>query len=196
MQDDPEVLSEMTMEDRLKSIAYQFVKLYERWSEDRQEAAKQRADLEELIEALGEYIQNFKELEPKARQQWAASMQKALADTAEHVGTLLSKEAVRVVEETSQHLDRVVHRATETLSSYQEEVVKTQWKVIGVSALTTIATSLLVVWLLIPKPTLPLSNQQISYLNRVLMFEQIWPKLSKFDKEHWLKLIQEQDFTK
>jgi hypothetical protein len=44
------------------------------------------------------------------------------------------------------------------------------------------------VWLLIPKPTFPLNNKQIKYLNSGMMMELFWPKLSKKEQQHWLEL--------
>jgi hypothetical protein len=64
----------------------------------------------------------------------------------------------------------------------------TQWKVIGIGAFTTIVTCLLLVWLIIPKPTLPLTNSQIMNLHSGQLTNKVWPKLSKKEQQHWLDL--------
>jgi hypothetical protein len=79
---------------------------------------------------------------------------------------------------------------------YQADVVANQWKIIGVTAVTTIITCLLLVWLLIPKPTLPLSNEQLKYLNSGVMMELVWPKLTEKEQTYWLKLANEVQYPK
>jgi hypothetical protein len=69
------------------------------------------------------------------------------------------------------------------LTQYEGEIIATQWKVISISVFTTIVTCLLLVWLLIPKPTFPF--KQIKYLNSGMMMELFWPKLSKKEQHGW-----------
>jgi hypothetical protein len=58
--------------------------------------------------------------------------------------------------------------------------------VMGVSAFATIVTCLLLVWLIIPKPTLPLTSSQIMNLRSGQLTN--WPKLSKKEQQHWIEL--------
>lgn len=185
---DTETKQELTMEDRLKAIAYQFITLYERWSEDRQSAAKQGADTAELVKLFTEQVNSFKELEPKVRQHLAVSIQDATSNAAEKIGEVIGKEAIRTTDLIAQQLSQVVNRTENTLTQYEGEIIATQWKVIGITVVTTIATCLLLVWLLIPKPTLPLTSEQVKYLNSGIMLESVWPKLSKSEQQHLVAL--------
>jgi hypothetical protein len=186
-----EDLPKMDIEERLKAIAYQFIALYERWSEDRQVAAKQGADTAELVHLFTEQVKGFKTLEPKVRQQIVTSIQNAAAGVAKTVAEATAKEATRATEAIAEQLAIVTQQAKNTLNHYQADVVANQWKIMGVTAVTTIITCLLLVWLLIPKPTLPLSNEQIKYLNSGIMMELVWPKLTKKEQQHWLELANE-----
>ncbi len=189
-------LPEMAIEERLKGIAYQFIALYERWSEDRQVAAKQGADTAELVQLFTEQVKGFQTLEPKVRQQIVASIHNAAAGVAKTVAEATAKEATRATEAITQQLTRVTQQAENTLNHYQADVITNQWKLIGITAITTIITCLLLVWLLIPKPTLPLSNEQITYLNSGIMMELVWPKLTKKEQDRWLKLADELQYSK
>src|SRR4029078_12174512 len=84
----------LTGEDRLKSVAYQMSSLYERWSEDRQQGAKQASDLAELIKALTEQVNRFENLESEVRK----SLRESIAEESQTVGKDLSREAVHATE--------------------------------------------------------------------------------------------------
>lgn len=185
---DNETLQELTMEDRLKAIAYQFIALYERWSEDRQLAAKQGADTAELVKLFTEQVKNFKTLEPNVREQIRVSIQNAISSSAKTIGEEIGKEANRATENTVRQLANATEKTEQTLRHYQSEVITTQWKVIGISVFTTIVTCLLLVWLLIPKPTLPLTDAQVKDLYSGQAMDAVWPQLSKQEQQHWLEL--------
>ena len=185
---DNETHQALLIEDRLKAIAYQFITLYERWSEDRQLAVKQGADTAELVKLFTEQLKSFKELEPKVRQQLATSIQNASTGVVEKIGEELAQKAVGATELITRQLAKVTEKTERTLAQYEHGIMTSQWKVIGISVSTTIVTCLLLVWLLIPNPTLPLSNEQINYLNSGSMMELVWPKLSKKEQQHWSEL--------
>ena len=185
---DNETTQVLTLEDRLKAIAYQFIALYERWSEDRQFAAKQGADIAELVTLFTEQVNAFKTLEPNVREQILVSIQNATSNAAKTIGEEVGKEAIRATESIARQLATSSEKAEQILQHYQCEVVTTQWKVIGISVFTTMITCLLLVWLLIPKPTLPLRDEQIHYLENGMMMERVWPKLSQKEHQHWLVL--------
>jgi len=97
----------------------------------------------------------------------------------QYLGQEIAREAARGVESTTHELVGCVDKAKLTLDRYEEEVITTQWKVILMSVITTIATCLLLVWLLIPTPTLPLTKEQINDLAKGQMMTLVWPKLTK-----------------
>ncbi len=182
------VAEEMTQEDRLQAIAYQFIALYERWSEDRQAAAKQGADVAQLVNIFIEQVKQFKNLEPNIRQQLIASIQNSVSEATKTIGSEIGKQATRSVDRAAQSLKNSVERAQYTLDSYKNEVITTQWKVIITSTLTTVATCFLVFLFLMPKPILPLTSKQVNYLYSGQMMEMVWPKLSKKEQQHWATL--------
>jgi hypothetical protein len=185
------LVQEMSLDDRLRATLFQFIKLYERWSEDRQEAAKQAADMDELVALFTAQVESFKELVPQTCKYLGKSIRDAASNVVNLMGEEISKGALSATELVVKDLARTTEKAENTLACYQKEVVTTQWKVIGISVLTTIATSLLLVWLLIPKPTqiLPFTNTQIKELYDGKLLALVWPKLSKKEQDHWLELV-------
>ena len=75
-----------------------------------------------------------------------------------------------------------------TLMRYESEMKNTQWKIIGSTMLSAIVTSLLIVWLLMSTPTLPLTNAQMKDLRSGQLMHAVWPKLSKKEQQHWVTL--------
>jgi hypothetical protein len=174
----------LTHEDRLKAIAYNFVKLYDRWSEDRLLAAKQGADTAELVKQFTEQVKRFETLEPSVRHHIHTTIQQSTSNVAKTVTDETMKAAIRATAEIADELKSIVHRAEDTLKRYQTEVITTQWKIIGVTIITTVLTCLLIVKLLMPVPALPLSNQQIHNLSFGELMNATWPKLSKQEQQH------------
>lgn len=179
---------ELNLDDRLKAIAYQFVKLYERWSEDRQVAAKQGAELSELVTTFTQQVDHFMRLEGQVRQQLVNTIQTTSQGAVKTLSEVMSREARQALDKTTSSLEAKVHQASQVLSAYESEVVTTQWKVIAATVITTVATCLLAVWLLIPAPTLALTQTQVKELYGGQIMNQVWPKLTKKERRHWLAL--------
>src|SRR5437660_576534 len=68
----------LTEEERLKALLYQYLALYERWSEDRQLVVKRDADYAALLQAFSKHLQSFRDLVPAVRKDTVESLQHAL----------------------------------------------------------------------------------------------------------------------
>ncbi len=186
-----ELMKSANMEDRLRGISYQFIALYNRWSEDRQEAAEQSEETEKLVKTFTEQVKGFKDIEPKVRQQIMTSIQNAASGIGKTIGEEVAKASTKATEDIARQLKHSVEKAESTLNRYQGEVVFTQWKVISVAALITVLTCFLIFKFLMPVPTLPLSEKQIEDLHSGEMMGLVWPKLTKKEQAHWQKLAGE-----
>ncbi len=173
-------------DDRLTAVAYQLVALYERWSEDRQVAAKQGAETAELVRLFTEQVKGFEQLEPTVRRQLVESIRQATIGVAKTVTETTTKAATQASTEITQRLDQSVQRAERVLAQYRREVVTTQWKVIGVACVMTLLTTLLFVWLFLPQPTLPLNAKQIKLLQLGQEVDHVWPALTKDEQKRLL----------
>ena len=183
-----ETVQEMTQEERLTAIAYQFVQLYERWSEDRQVAAKQGADIAEFVKLFAEQVENFEALETNVRKTLITSIQGAMTQSAKAVGDEIRRAANQTLEEVNQRLLMTVGRAEKAIDDTQRHAQSISWFAVMGLLVLPIITSLLIVWLLVPKPTLPLTNGQLNLLSNGYRLNQVWDKLSKKEQDHLLKL--------
>ncbi len=176
--------SQLTTDERIKAILYQYVKLYDRWSEDRQEFNKNLSNQDELLRIFIEQVKQFDKLEPRVRQQLATSISKASDLMAEKIGENVGNAATKAIDETVNKLSTVVSHATTVLNAYRSEVQYNHWKIIGVSFITTIITSLLIVFFLIPKSTLQLTDTQMQTYQNGQLLSKVWSKLSKKERSH------------
>jgi hypothetical protein len=182
---DDEQEESLTPEEHLEAILFQFVNLYERWSEDRQVTAKQSADLAKLVKEFAQQVNEFASLEEKVRDDIHTSMRREAENMAVYLGQTIGDSARQQIAPTVKKLEEASHEARGNLVSYYSELSSYKWVTIGVAAFTTILTSLLMVKLLMPTPTIPLTAQQIDTYGAGEVFQSILPKLSARQRQ-WL----------
>ena len=194
-EDEDEIEEVMTSEEHLESVLFQFVTLYERWSKDRkkerQVAAQQNAEIDESIKIFAQNVSQFAELEEKVRGDIHTSMHNEAKNTAIYLGGTIADAARREVIPTVKKLETAMDATSNHLQRYQSELRSKDLKMIGLTAVTTLLTSLLIVFFLMPKPVMPITDQQIEYLKFGESLRYVWPKLSKTEQEHIKKLAVE-----
>jgi hypothetical protein len=180
--------SALTPEEHLESILFQFVNLYERWSEDRQVAAKQGADIAKFVKAFSEQITHFESIEEGVRKDITTSIEVAAKNMGVSMGKMIGEAASKEVEPIVRKLREVVHDAEMSLSRYCSDSQLTKWKTIGITAFSSIAVSLMIAWLIMPRPMIPLTNDQIATYQSGVFFESVWPKLSTKQRQSILDI--------
>jgi DNA-binding ferritin-like protein (Dps family) len=188
MQDEGEELFPLKPVEHLESLLYQFVNLYERWSEDRQVAAKQGADIAKFIEAFKEEVERFETLEEEVREDIKTQIHTEAKNMAVYMGRTVVDAASKEMEPTVKRLQKTVDEAENTLSRYQGESRWMHWAMIGLMAVTSILTSLIVALWVMPKPMLPLSKDELSTYQSGEVLESVWPKLTSKQKQWFLDL--------
>ncbi|RDI37987.1 hypothetical protein [Aquicella lusitana] len=175
----------LTPEEHLEAILFQFVNLYERWSEDRQVTAKQSADLAKFIKEFAQQVNKFATLEERVRNDIHTSMRTEAENMAVYLGQTIGEAARKQIAPTVKKLEEASDEARDNLVGYYRELSQYKWVTIGVAALTTILTSLLIVKLLMPTPVMPLTAQQLDTYESGEAFQLILSKLSTRQKQ-WL----------
>jgi hypothetical protein len=168
---------ELSAEERLKGLAYQFLKLYERWSEDRQALNKNMAEQADMLMKFTSHLKNFERLEPQVRKSLIESIQYSSKMVAEEIGSKVGEAANIEVKKTVQQLQKAIDQATDTMSYYQHEIKNNFLKTTGLTLLTAIAASLLAVWLVMPKPVLPLTGDMLDAYADGVFIQDVWSKL-------------------
>jgi|GEM_PF-3169025 len=175
----------LTQEEHLESILFQFVTLHEQWSKDRKIAAKQGANIEKFVQEFASEVERFSKIEDYT----IAKLKKGLEQATESIATTLpntvSHAVNRAFDDSAGKIKESVRQAERMLVEYQSSLNWSHWKTLAITAFSSIATSLLIVWWLMPTPTLPLTDQQIRTYQAGHVFESFWGKLSHRQQD-WL----------
>lgn len=174
----------LTPEEQLEAILFQFVNLYERWSEDRQKAAKQGADIEKFIKQFASEVDRFSAIENAVIEK----LKKSLNDTTVTISNMLydavSHSVDRSLDNSVRKIKESAHYAENVFSEYKSSLNLSHWKLVAITALSSITASLLIVWFLMPKPTLPLTYDDMKIYKLGKTFSELWPILPE-DKKKW-----------
>lgn len=185
--------NQLNNEDRLKGIAYQFLKLYERWSEDRQVFNKNMAKQEEVLKLFTSQLNNLEKLEPQVRKELIVSIQNAIKSASQEIGKMIGESVTFEMDEACIELQKRINKANEMLEKHQENEKNSLLITIALMIGASIASSLLIVWLLMPKPTLPLTDDQMGVYHDGQFLNDFWPKLSKKEQQHLTNLANKPD---
>jgi hypothetical protein len=175
--------------DRLSGTLYSFMKLYERWSEDRQAFIAEIAKLEAVIQNLSNEVGSFSELELDIPNQIRGSIQQASTQIVQSV-----RQEARVLMEEKIHsqverLDQMLGKTERLLRDYGTQTRREKWKISGAAILSGLVVALgvgmLIAKLLMPAPTIPLTNDQYKTLVNGMIYERVWPKLSPDAQADW-----------
>ena len=181
--------AKLSVADRLSGTLYSFMKLYERWSEDRQAFIAEIAKLEAVIQNLSNEVGSFSELELDIQKQIRSSIQQASTQIVQS----MKQEARALVEEKicSQvdRLDRMLGKTELLLLHYGTQTRREKWKIAGAAILSGLVVALgvgmLIAKLLMPPPIIPLTNDQYTALAKGLVYERVWPKLPAEAQSDW-----------
>lgn len=179
----------LSTEDRLLGVLYQFVKLHECWTKEGANHQKAWADeilhLEEAVQNLLALVSSFSKLESTIPPQVQGSIRNAGAQIVQAVSgeiRLLMSEAIYG---EVNRFARVVREAESLVKYYQSQTRWQKWKILGGSLVISLGVGVLVSWLLMPHPVIPLTDSQQTTLLHGYVYEAVWPKLPPEDKADW-----------
>lgn len=174
----------LTPEEQLEAILFQFVNLYERWAEDRQKAAKQSADIEKFIKQFASEVDRFSAIENAVIEK----LKKSLSDTTVTISSMVydavSHSVDRSLDNSARKIRESADYAENVFSEYKSSLNLSHWKLVAITALSSIAASLLIVWFLMPKPTLPLTGMDMQTYELGKTFSELWTTLPE-EKKKW-----------
>ena len=179
-----ETKKSLSIEDHQKALLFQFVTLYERWSEDRQVAAKQGYDLERQLKQFSEEVRRFSSLEEAV----IVKLRKSLNETTHTLSEKVNAATAEALNTTlGSSLNRMEHasRTVATLLAEHQQIRRLrQVKTLATNSLCSLLVSGLMLWFFMPQPTLPLTQEDMNTYLIGKRFARIWPTLSK-EKQQW-----------
>lgn len=181
----------LTHEEKLEALVFKFITLYDRISEDRLVGAKLSADTKKLVTQFVDQVNRFEKLIPAVCDALASAIKRVIANAANEVSQEINHAAFRATENIAEKLKSAASDTEQTLLRANAEAKHHFLKTILISVGSAIASSLLIVWLLMPKPTLPLFPSQIEAMHYGDALVSVFPKLSKSEQTHLAWLINE-----
>lgn len=179
-----EIKRTLSVEDYQQAVLFQFMTLYERWSEDRQVAAKQGYDLAKALQQFSKEVERFSSIEEAVIVRLRKSLNEATLALSEKVNTATA-EALNTTLGASVECMEKASRTVETILAANQQI-RSFWqlKTFAFNVLCSLLVSGLVLWFFMPQPTLPLSEEDMNTYVIGKRFARIWPTLSK-EKQQW-----------
>ena len=183
----------LTSQEHLEAILFQFVKLYERYSEDRQVGIKQSSDTAKLVSHFTAQVNRFEQLAPAVREQLTNSIKAIMTHAAQEVSQEINTAAFRATENITHQLKSAAEDVERTLMRANTDAKHQFLKTILIAVGSAIASGMLIAWLLMPKITMQFSSEQIQQMRYGQALEMIWTKMSKKEQTRFLHLIDNRD---
>ena len=181
-----EASKNLTPEERLKALLFQYSKLYARWSEDREVFNKGMADQEEVLKnftqklkKLEEQISCFEELEPHVRQKLVDTVKNSISAMVDSINGKIGNSVTFAIDKTVKKLEEEIEEICRAVRVHRQEMQGSQLKTFLIMMGASIVSSLLIVYFLIPKPIMPLSGDNMETYSEGIDIQALWPKLPR-----------------
>lgn len=175
----------ITSEEHLESILYKFITLYGQLEIGRKKAKKQRRATADLIKAFSSEVIRFSKLEEYVIAKFKQGLEQTTANVSTMVHDAVSQSIEHAIGHSAMNIKHSAKDAERVFSQYQSALNWSHFKVVVITAIISILACLAVVWWVMPKPTLPLTDTQISTYKNGIIFNSFWEKLSTRQK-NWL----------
>lgn len=175
----------LSSEDHQQALLFQFVTLYERWSEDRQVAAKQLYDLTKKLELFSEEVERFSRIEEAVIGKLKQSLHETVVDLSEKVGSAATGALNNTLGSSVKRMDGAAKAVETILAGNQEIRWLSQVKTLALNVLCSLMVSGFIVWFFMPKPTLPLTKKDMDTYMVGKKFSLLWSTLPK-EKQQWI----------
>lgn len=177
-------------QEALETILYKFLSLHDAMDKQRVTLEHQNEDLTVLIQAFTEEIQKYQQFDTAIRQQIAMSIQVATKSLGHHLGEEAQKTMTVAISDIAYQLHHAADKTQQTLQKAQERAQDAVWKRLLGTVLCAVFASVASVWLLMPTPTLPLTQDQLKLYQLGQDFSRQMNKLSEHEQKTILDKLQ------
>jgi hypothetical protein len=178
-----ESILEKSVLDRLEKLCDQLLDTLDRETQEHQLMMKEREGLVKLTQLLIHQTKEIGQYENGIRKRIQDCIKESSHLAMEKIERSISEKSNQSIEESVSKINQTCQSVEKMLEANYREKTKSSWKIISVAVLTGILSSMLMTWIFIPQPVLPLTTEQISYLQDGEMLAKVWPKLTKQERE-------------
>jgi hypothetical protein len=183
----------ISMEERLKAIAYKLFDLSDRLSDERMQVSKQTANLEEAIERLEKSIAQLPEIEKGLRGAFTQFFREEAKQIGKEVGYTFREIATADLNKTVDELNATARQTASTLQyteqRYRDQLNFNFWKMAGACVASGVLIAVAVLFIFRPYPVIALTQDQVSYLSMGKKIYSVWDGLSQKDQDKIKKIV-------
>lgn len=176
----------LTIADRMETVIYQYMNLYDRWSEDRQVFAKKGADIAKALEALSHEVNRLESIDARVKASLESQLKTVILKTQEAIVEASTKEVKQGLSRAIKQLESVVTDTDRTLRQSIWEVTKSRLQWFSLTILCAVLSSLVFNWWLLPNNLSSLSTNEINLMNIGSDFTLVWAQLPDAEQKAWL----------
>lgn len=178
-------VEQQNTDDRLKDTFRRLMELYERHAQERQLIVKEQEEVNRLVQLLVNQTKEIGQYEEGIRKRIQSCINESATEAVKSIETTIIESARNKIDETHTAINVLIQSAqAEKLQS------PPPFRFMSITIACSVLTGLFAAWILIPKPTLPLTSQQVVYLQQGKALNEIWPKLSRAERDK-LKMLSE-----
>jgi hypothetical protein len=155
------------------------MELYERHAQERQLIVKEKEEMNRLVQLLVSQTKEVGQYENGIRKRIQDCIKESANAAMNNIEQSIVEKASKSNEEFINKTMQISQSIESSIKEFHAEKKKFPWKICSFAILSGILSSFLMTWIILPKPTLPLTTEQISYLQEGQMLVQMWPKLTK-----------------
>ncbi|MCP4278799.1 MAG: hypothetical protein GY776_02190 [Alteromonas sp.] len=183
----------LSPEQRLEAILYQYVNLYERWSEDRQAFAQKGAELSKLSASVHAEVERLADVEQRVQQSLKKELVAVVSTAKAQIVGVATDQAKEELWRAAQQLNRVVTETEQTLQQSFWEVAKSRWQWFGITLAGGALSGFLFSFCFLPLHLHPLSETQLTWMSSGRAFDENFSDLSHADQDKVMRLLSKGD---
>lgn len=185
------VMLKNSTENQVKDVIRQLLDLYERQLQDRHTLIQEKEALGNLTQLLVNQTREIGQYEAGIRKRIQHCIKESADIQMQQIADSVVDKTTHIIESSHVKMEQICQSMEATLTDLRTDKKQFSWKIMAAVVIGSILSSLFSAWLMLPKPTLPLTDDQINYLQTGQTLMQMWPKLTKKEKDR-LKAVSDE----
>lgn len=177
--------------ERLEKIFYQLIDLLEQQAQERQVLIKEKEELGKLSELLISQTKVIGQYEAGIRKRIQDCIKDSSETAIKNIEDAIKEKALQNIDDATTAIKHQFQAVENRVSPINAHAGHFSWRLLSLIFGASVLSSYLLVWLFLPKQVLPLTNQQLGYLQEGQRFVQIWPKLTKQEQSRLITIYNE-----
>lgn len=170
--------------DKLEAMLFQLIQLHDRYAQEHQLLSNEREEFIKLSELLANQVKEIGKPELAFHKTIQDSMLTLIDKSTDKMAESFIQKGQNSTEKFVNKIEQYCNRLEPILDKSHHEKNRFSWRGTLLTVVSSVITTFLIMWLILPKQTLPLTGEQLNYLRDGQMLAKIWPNLSDAEKSH------------